>query len=129
MPVTHGQEKDFATGDAYRLRKTPKGEVLEVLVLKDIYNVTGGYLTKAESDTDYQTGKPCVGFNFNSTGGQLFGQLTSTHRPDEQTDFHYRLGIILDGELYSAPRINGPITDHGRDHERQLHPRASADNW
>jgi SecD/SecF fusion protein len=112
VPVKRGAER--VAGDAYRIRKSSKGDVMEVLVLRDIYNVTGTYLTKAEPDTDYQTGQPCVAFNFRPDGGQLFGKLTGTHLPDEQTDFHYNLAIILDGELYSAPRIITTITDRGQ---------------
>ena len=44
-----------------------------------------------------------MNFTFNSDGGQLFGELTGDHLPDKLTDFTYKLGIILDGELYSAP--------------------------
>ncbi len=99
----------------FRLREMPGGKkIAEVLVLKDIYNVTGAYLTGAAPDTDQQTGKPCVAFTFNSQGGQLFGKMTSTHLPDEQGTFSYQLGIILDGELFSAPSIRSTITDHGQ---------------
>ena len=47
-------------------------------------------------------------------GAQLFYNLTNTHLPDEQTDFHYLLGIILDGKLYSAPQIITTIRDNGQ---------------
>jgi SecD/SecF fusion protein len=109
-----GEEQSFDENIARRTRKGPgdKG-IEEILVLNDIYNVTGGYLTNATAEIDQQ-GRPSVGFYFNRTGGQLFGKLTDTHRPDEQQDFYYRLGIILDGALYSAPRIMTVITDRGQ---------------
>jgi SecD/SecF fusion protein len=43
----------------------------------------------------------------------LIAQLTKTHLPDTSTDNRFRLGIILDGELYSAPQIYSPISDRG----------------
>jgi SecD/SecF fusion protein len=116
VPVKEGQERSFAgySEIAHRTRKVKGGsrEVLEILVENDIYNVTGGYLTQAAPGTDRQ-GRPCVNFTFNSTGGQLFGELTGSHLPDKLTDFTYKLGIILDGELYSAPSIQSTIFDHG----------------
>ena len=115
MPPSHA-EKD-------RQGRRP----LEVLVLKDIYNVTGAYLTKAEPDTD-QTGKPCVGFNFNSRRRATV-RPAHQHPPARRTSgFHTTsLGIILDGELYSAPPINSTITDQRTDHRHSFTQRASAD--
>ena len=116
VPVKEGQERSILSYPeiAHRTRKI-KGtdrQVLEVLVESDIYNVTGGYLTQSSVGTDRQ-GRPCVNFAFNATGGQLFGELTGNHLPDKLTDFTYKLGIVLDGELYSAPGIQSTIFDHG----------------
>jgi SecD/SecF fusion protein len=112
VPLKKGES--FGANIGQRQRKGPDGkEITEVLVLNDIYNVTGAYLTNATSEWD-QKGQPAVGFYFNSTGGQLFGKLTTAYRPDEQQDFYYLLGIILDGELCSAPRIMTVITDRGQ---------------
>jgi SecD/SecF fusion protein len=114
VPVSHGREKIFEAYPeiARRTRKTPKGDLTEVLVVKDDYDVNGGYLTQAASDTD-RKGNPCVSFKFNTAGGQLFGLLTGNHLPDELTDFSYKLAIILDGEIYSAPSIKARIFDSG----------------
>ena len=84
----------------------------EILVEKDIYNVTGAYLTRAEGGTD-RKGQPCVNFMFNDAGGQLFGELTGSHLPDTSSGFTYKLGIVLDGQLYSAPSIQSTITNRG----------------
>ena len=114
VPVKEGEEQSFANYReiAKRTRTVGDRQILEILVDNDIYNVTGGYLTQAKAGTD-RKGQPCVFFNFNSKGGQLFGRLTGSHLPDEVSDFYYKLGIILDGKLYSAPRINSTITDSG----------------
>lgn len=114
VPVKEGEERIFTAYDdiGRRTRKVADREVTEILVVKDMYNVTGEYLTRAEPGTDHQ-GRPCVNFVFNSTGGQLFGKLTGSHLPDRLTEFTYKLGIILDGELYSAPAIQSTIYDRG----------------
>ncbi len=116
VPVKKEDEHSFMgegySGIATRTREIGGRKVMEVLVVNDIYNVTGAYLTRADVGTD-QRAQPCVRFNFNSTGAQLFGELTSTHLPDKVTGFTYKLGIILDGELYSAPSIRSPIYGSG----------------
>jgi SecD/SecF fusion protein len=117
VPVKKGQEASVAGNDiATRPREKGTGKnkttFTEVLVVTDASDVTGAYLTKSEPGTD-EEGKPCVKFNFNTTGGQKFGELTSEHQPDKISGFKYRLGIILDNELYSAPSINSPIYESG----------------
>ncbi len=114
VPVKSGEERSFASYSeiARRTRKMGEREITEILVVSDIYNVTGGYLTRAEAGTD-RKGQPCVNFTFNNDGGQLFGKLTGDNLPDKLTDFTYKLGIILDGELYSAPLIQSTIYDRG----------------
>jgi SecD/SecF fusion protein len=115
VPIKSGQESSFR-GNDIAVRERTKGKtditVKEVLVVPDDYNVTGAYLTRADTGTD-RKGQPCVNFTFNTAGGELFGQLTSHHLPDKLTDFSYKLGIILDNEIYSAPGIQGAIYDHG----------------
>jgi len=114
VPVKEGEEKSISSYGEIALRKKQRAgrEVLEVLVVNDIYNVTGAYLTEAKSGTDRQ-GRPCVEFTFNNRGGQLFGELTAAHLPDKVSNFTYKLGIILDGELYSAPSIQSTIYNRG----------------
>ena len=53
--------------------------------------------------------EPGVGFTFNDAGGQLFGKLTGDHLPNKSTGVTYKLGIIIDGELFSAPTIQSKI--------------------
>ncbi len=115
VPVNVKHEGSFG-GDDIVARRRPIGdrEVMEILVINDEYNVTGGYLTTSRPGSD-ERGQPCVMFNFNAAGGQLFGQLTGDHLPpDKMTEFKYKLGIILDGELYSAPNIQSQIREHGQ---------------
>ncbi|MHC4180880.1 MAG: SecDF P1 head subdomain-containing protein [Planctomycetota bacterium] len=131
VPIQAGQEENFedyfygsdAKGRKIRLPESQREvairetvrrreRVLEVLVVKDPFDVDGRYLTDARGSTD-EYGDPCVRFQFDSTGGRLFGRLTSRNLPDEVQDFYRKMGIILDGRLYSAPRINSTIYDQG----------------
>lgn len=114
VPVRDKDKAGFANYPeiARRVRKIGDREVLEILVVEGDYNVGGDYLTRADVGSD-RKGQPCVNFQFNDEGGKLFGQLTGDHLPDKVTDFTYKLGIILDGELYSAPSIQSTIFDRG----------------
>ncbi len=113
MRVAPWSNKEFNYPEIARRTVTTSGQqVLQVLVLNDPFNVTGAYLTHAGSDVD-QRGRPDLTFRFNSTGGKKFGGLTSTHLPDQVTGFTRKLGIILDGYLYSAPSIQSAIYDQG----------------
>lgn len=116
VPVDKSQERDFAgRQDIVSRPKQVGGRTeLQVLVMTDDQNVTGAYLRHASMGHDEQGG-PEVEFTFNATGGALFGQLTSENLPDPtQPDFKRQLGIILDGNLYSAPNIQSAIFDRGR---------------
>jgi preprotein translocase subunit SecD len=114
VAVKPGQESSL-TGSDIAIRKTTKAgrQITEVLVLNDEYNVTGAYLTRVNAGVDTQ-GKPCINFAFNSLGGQLFGELTETHLPDSISGFSYRLAIIFDDEVYSAPSIRSRICENGQ---------------
>ncbi len=131
VPVQKGQEKDFEsymydTDREGRRSPIPESQrevairevvrdgmpTVEILVVKDPFDVDGGYLVDVARDWD-EVGKPCVAFQFDSSGAKLFGRLTSLNSPDEVRDFYRKLGIILDGRLYSAPRIKSPIYDRG----------------
>ncbi len=115
VPVRVEEAPSIAHYTDVGLRHRKKGdrEILEALILADDYNITGAYLTRADTGVD-RSGRPCVNFTFNAAGGQLFGEMTSNHLPDKGlTEFTYKLGIVLDDELYSAPSIQSTITDRG----------------
>lgn len=97
---------------ATRPKKIGDRTVIEVLVVKDAYDVTGGYLVRSAPGID-QSGRPNVTFMFNSRGGLLFGGLTGDNTPDEVHNFTRKLGIILDGYLFSAPSIQSQIRQRG----------------
>ena len=94
------------------LVKRKAGLLAQALVLfNDGNNVTGDFLENAKSSFD-QRGQPSVAFMFDQKGAYLFGQLTGNHRPNPSGE-KYHLGIVLDGELLSAPSINSKITRQG----------------
>ena len=114
VPVEADQEANFDDYEEIAKRRANyRGkEMLHVLVVNDPYNVTGGYLNQSRTGIDQQ-GRPCVFFEFTTRGGQLLGGLTGENLPDEVQDFSRKLGIILDGNLYSAPAIRSTIYNRG----------------
>ncbi len=113
VPVKAGAEEALES-DADIVRRTTKQgqrDVTEVLVVTDSCNVTGAYITEAKAVTDRD--HTDLNFTLNAAGGKLFSKLTGDHVPDSSSDFRYRLGIIPDGELFSAPMLQAPISGKG----------------
>jgi SecD/SecF fusion protein len=82
------------------------GYVLTIIP-DDMMKATGDELTKVESGIDRQF-RPCVNFKFDTVGTRRFAKLTRQYRP-EGDEFRYKLAIILDARVMSAPVINQPI--------------------
>jgi SecD/SecF fusion protein len=95
-----GYEKLFET------RKDPKtGQVSSrpYLVKRGAEKgLTGKYVERASVSRDPMSNAPEILLRFNSEGADLFGQIT-------KANVGRFLGIVLDGELKSAPVIKGPI--------------------
>ncbi len=62
----------------------------------------GKYVTSAGVTRDPLSNQPLILMRFDSEGARLFYDVT-------RANVGRMLAIVLDGELYSAPRINGPI--------------------
>lgn len=107
-------QADVARGDAViREQEVAPGRTeRHILIRQDRYNVTGDYLARAYPTQDERV-QPAVGFVFNSQGARKFGGLTGNHLPEEGGAFKYRLAVLLDGLVRSAPSINSRITDSG----------------
>ncbi|NUQ62027.1 MAG: hypothetical protein HUU20_06040 [Pirellulales bacterium] len=114
VPVTVGREESFTAYSeiATRTHESQGRKRTEILVVKDPFDVTGAYLTRAVPDVD-QRGRPCVRFFLNAAGGSRFSGLTGNNLPDEVQNFSRKLGIILDGCLQSAPAIQSTISQQG----------------
>ena len=110
VPIAAAEQAGFSPGGEIALRADPKGRLL-VLVVNDRYNVTGDFLSRAESTIDTM-GRPAVGFHFNEEGARRFSQLTGENLPAPD-GFERRLAIILDGQVYSAPAIRSRISSNG----------------
>jgi len=88
------------------------GDAHQVLAMTDDgLDITGEYLRSASSDLD-SSSRPAVAFVFNQKGAFKFKQLTSAHQPTP-TGEKYKLGILLDNRLLSAPTLNAVISDRG----------------
>ena len=69
--------------------------------------LTGKYITQAMVSRNALTDQPEILFEFNSAGAEIFHEVTTRYSP--KAGKYYHLAIVLDGKLYSAPRIMGPI--------------------
>ncbi|MBU6398798.1 MAG: protein translocase subunit SecD [Verrucomicrobia bacterium] len=65
--------------------------------------LTGKYIKSAQAVHDPMTGELQIQFRFDSEGAGLFADVT-------RENVGHQLAIVLDGQLYSAPRIDEPIT-------------------
>ena len=77
----------------------------------DDTNVEGKHISQVRSDMD-EYGRPCISFNMNTEGGQKMGLFTQLNKPDNSGK--RLMGIVLDGQLHTAPSIEEPIYDRGR---------------
>lgn len=62
----------------------------------------GDVIVDAKDEFD-QYGRPCVSMQMNSEGARLWAQLT-------KANVGKAIAIVLDGVVYSAPRVNGEIS-------------------
>ncbi len=63
-------------------------------------------LTNAYRTVDERLGASAVGFQLDQSGGQRMAQLTGSNVGEP-------MAIVLDDEVYSAPRLNSTISDSG----------------
>ena len=104
-------EKDDE-GRVIRWRKGTYAQVAELpadagfwYLIENVAHVTGQYLTNPHPTQD-TTGLPAVGFSFRGVGRAKFERLTEENIGRE-------LAIVLDEDLYSAPRIQSGISREG----------------
>jgi SecD/SecF fusion protein len=69
--------------------------------------LTGKFIRSAMVSRNMMSNQPEIHFTLDGEGAKLFADITREYSPVGNR-FH-RLGIVLDGELYSAPRIMGEI--------------------
>lgn len=71
-------------------------------VVKELPVLDGNMLIDAKVGFDQKTNEPLISFTLNSEGAKIFGDFTGEN-------VGKRLAIVLDGKVYSAPRINERI--------------------
>jgi len=85
--------------EGYELKEVEKEKVL----LFQAAELTGDYLETADVQFDQSSfGQPVVSMKLKGEGIKKFSELTKNNVGN-------RLAIVLDGRVYSAPRINEPI--------------------
>jgi SecD/SecF fusion protein len=89
-------------------KETGQIQLIPYLVKKKAERgLTGKYLKRAMVSRHHITNEPEIQFELDGEGAKLFGDITREFKPVGNK--FYQLAIVLDGQLYSAPRINEPI--------------------
>lgn len=83
-----------------------KGEIFELHAIKVTESsgrapLEGDVIINAKDEFD-NFGRPCVSMQMNSDGARRWAQLT-------KSNIGKAIAIVLDGSVYSAPRVNGEI--------------------
>jgi preprotein translocase subunit SecD len=90
---------------------------IELLVLapeSDSRDVTGKYIRDARCNANNNQGGWEVDVALSDDGGKKFGLLTGEHLPVDIGQFRYKLAIIMDGVLITAPSLVNKISDRFR---------------
>ncbi|HVR35349.1 MAG TPA: hypothetical protein VMS21_05805 [Methylomirabilota bacterium] len=113
LRLVHPQSREYIErelrGEGHEvLHETREIEGQEVVVRHLVENkpangITGLYIENARVYEDPIRGAPDIHFSLNPEGARLFAELT-------QANVGRQLAILLNGEVYSAPLITGPIT-------------------
>ncbi|MGV3773482.1 MAG: protein translocase subunit SecD, partial [Verrucomicrobiales bacterium] len=87
-------------------RTLPNGQdasFTNIVSRKTEQGLTGQFISSAGVTREELSNKPQIWMNFNSEGADIFANITRQNQGRQ-------LAIVLDGEVYSAPNINEPIT-------------------
>jgi len=103
LPSVHRTRKGKADADI---------EQVLVIVSPEAKEVTGKFLVRANEQMD-QSGQLVVAFSFDQTGANRFLDLTSEHKPLKDGK-RYRLAVLLDDKIQSAPSLNEAIGARGQ---------------
>jgi SecD/SecF fusion protein len=69
--------------------------------------LTGKHIVKASVMRHPLTDDPEISFELDREGAKIFEAITTRYSPTPKQ--YFQLAIVVDGALYSAPRIMGPI--------------------
>lgn len=90
---------------AFKKVTNAKGDLQEQspFLVEEVSRLTGEELQDASTQIDPQKNEPYVSMNFKSRGGRLFEEITGAN-------IDKRLAVILDGNVYTAPKIQSRIS-------------------
>lgn len=91
--------------------RTVRGRKEVLMKVDPNFNMQGSHLAKVRKIMADMG--PAVAFDTTVTGARLMGGLTDSNLPDELAGHYSLLGIVMDGELLSAPQIQSRITSSG----------------
>ena len=119
VDIAEGEEVGRGGGDllpsVHRTRKDKSDADIEqvlVVVSPEAKEVTGKFLVRANEQMD-QSAQLVVAFSFDQTGANRFLDLTSAHKPLKDGK-RYRLAVLLDDKIQSAPSLNEAIGARGQ---------------
>ena len=119
VDIAEGEDVGPGGGDllpsVHRTRKGKADSDIEqvlVVVSPEEKEVTGKFLVRANEQMD-QSGQLVVAFSFDQTGANRFLDLTSDHKPLKDGK-RYRLAVLLDDKIQSAPSLNEAIGARGQ---------------
>lgn len=119
VDIAEGEEVGRGGGELLpSVHRTRKGkadvdiEQVLVIVSPESKEVTGKFLVRANEQMD-QSGQLVVAFSFDQTGANRFLDLTSEHKPLKDGK-RYRLAVLLDDKIQSAPSLNEAIGARGQ---------------
>ena len=82
--------------------KSRQGQEVPGYLVKKKPELTGKYIRNAMVIRNQINGTPEIDFTLNAQGAEIFAKVT-------EENVNRQLAIVLDGDLRSAPNINGPI--------------------
>jgi preprotein translocase subunit SecD len=95
--------KGFVIGFAKTTNKnTNEITNLEPYLLEEVASLSGDELQEATVRIDQEQNRPYVGLEFKASGAKIFENITGAN-------IGKRLAIVLDGNVYSAPVVQGRI--------------------
>lgn len=118
VDVADGEDVSRGGGDVltsvHRTRKGKENTDVEqvlVVVTPEAKEVTGKFLVRANETMD--EGGLAVAFTFDNIGANRFRELTSEYKPQKDGK-RYRLAVLLDDQIQSAPTLNDVIGARGQ---------------
>jgi SecD/SecF fusion protein len=110
-PETEDGDVEYRVDPPQAKSRIVRGRKEVLMVVDPNFSLQGSHLASVRKG--YQDVRPAVFFETTIQGAALMGGLTESNQPDPTSGHFSLLGIVMDGELISAPRINSTITRSG----------------